>query len=406
MHTTRYRDAQERLMHHFQLIERLRRERQSVKERLREFHQWCLAVDRNDLLSRPFSLKRSKLDEQIIEFRQFHAQLRTRRHTFDSDIRTRLHIEQLFDEKDRSDWKIIEHYFQTFEQQANLYNEQINCLSASLHEFDLEHAHLIDHYAKYLRLYNEHVQNNDDLEFSALQLLLKRTNALVIAHTRFEQLRDQVIQTKNVVDVQEISDREKQVEEYRQQYQIFLRDLQTILRDREDIFNRYDSIRDSIQDWLTATDSALNQPISLHRCEELLVEHAELPVEQFRSLSEQLIQFYSSPNLLKLYEQFKLAQTINHSQTTAIFQVQTDQIIEEYVEIKERILQLMKSFEQILYLEDRYQLEKQAAEKAIEKAKELASLEENTILPLNNEQIAILLRNYQVNHLEKDDSYD
>lgn len=393
-------------MHHFQLIERLRRERQSVKERLREYHQWCSAVDRDELLSRPFTLKRSKLDEQIIEFRQFHAQLRTRRQKFDSDIRARLHIERLFDDKDRSDVKIIDHYFQTFEQRADLYNEQINCLSASLNEFHLEHAHLIDHYAKYLRLYNEHVQNNDDLEFSALQLLLKRTNALVIAHTRFEQLRDEVIQTKNIVDVEEISDREKQVEEYRQQYQIFLRDLQTILRDREDIFNRYDSIRDSIQDWLMTTDSALNQPISLHRCEQLLAEHAELPIEQFRSLSEQLIQFYSSPNLLKLYEQFKLAQTINHSQTTAIFQEQTDQIIEEYVESKERILQLIRSFEQILHLDERYQLEKQAAEKAIEKAKELASLEENTILPLNNEQIAILLRNYQVSHPGEDDSYD
>jgi hypothetical protein len=389
-------------MHHFQLIERLRRERQSVKERLRDYHQWCLAVDRSDLLSRPLSLKRSRLDEQITEFRQFHAQLRTRRHTFDSDMKGRFHIEHLLDEKDKSDLKIIDRYFQTFEQQADLYNEQINCLSASLNEFHLEHAHLIDHYAKYLRLYSEHVQHNEDLQFSALQLLLKRTNALIVDHTRFEQLRDQVMQTKNIVDVDEISAHEQQVDEYRQQYQMFLHDLQTILRDREDIFNRYDSIRDSIQDWLITTDSALNQPISLHRCEQLLDEHSELPIEQFRSLSEQLIQFYSSPNLLKLYEQFKLAQTIHHSQTTAIFQEQTDQIIEDYVDIKERILQLIKSFEQILHLDEQYQLDKQAAENAIDTAKELASLEENTILPLNNQQIAILLQNYQVHHLHND----
>ena len=393
-------------MLHFQLLERLLRERQNIKERLREFHQWCSAVDQGDLLSRSFSLKRSKLDEQIIEFRQFHAQLRTRRHTFDSDIKTRLRIEQLFDEKDRSDLKIIDHYFQTFEQQADLYNEQLNRLSTSLNEFHLEHARLIDHYAKYLRLYSEHVEHNEDLQFSALQLLLKHTNALTIDHTRYEQLRDQLLQSKNIVDTNEITDHQKQVDEYRQQYQIFLRDLQTILRDREDIFNRYDSIRDDLQEWLRTTDSALNQSISLHRCEQLLVEHAELPIEPFRSLSEQLIQFYSSPNLLKLYEQFKLAQTINHSRTTAIFQEQTDQIIEEYVEIKERILQLMRIFEQILQLEEQYQLEKQAAENAIERAKELVSLEENTILPLDSEQIGMLRQKYQVIHLEKDGSGD
>ena len=87
-------------MHNFELIEHYNHERQTIKERIDELNHWLLSYtgnspNSNDLFSKPLSLKRSKLDEQIIQFRQFLAQLRTRRHSFDSDINTTINVEQL-----------------------------------------------------------------------------------------------------------------------------------------------------------------------------------------------------------------------------------------------------------------------------------------------------------------------
>ncbi|CAF4657430.1 unnamed protein product, partial [Rotaria sp. Silwood1] len=93
-HTERYNDAQQRLMHHFELIERFLHERQTIKEH-----------------------------EQIINFRQFHAQLRTRQYSFDSDINTKINFEQLFDNEDKNSIKLIKEYFQLLNEQSNQYNE-------------------------------------------------------------------------------------------------------------------------------------------------------------------------------------------------------------------------------------------------------------------------------------------
>ena len=56
----------------------------------------------------------------------------------------------------------------------------------------------------------------------------------------------------------------------------------------------------------------------------------------------------------------------------------------------------MELLEKIQQQTNKYQLAKQKAENSIEKAKELVTLEENTILPLDNQQIEIILQKYKV----------
>jgi hypothetical protein len=79
-----------------------------------------------------------------------------------------------------------------------------------------------------------------------------------------------------------------------------------------------------------------------------------------------------------------------------IFQRQTDELIENYLLMKEKILQHIQILENIQQQTNKYQLAKQKAENSIEKAKELVTLEENTILPLDNQQIEIMLQKYKV----------
>jgi predicted house-cleaning NTP pyrophosphatase (Maf/HAM1 superfamily) len=122
-----------------------------------------------------------------------------------------------------------------------------------------------------------------------------------------------------------------------------------------------------------------------------------MPIEQLKSLNQQLIQFYSSANLLHLYEQLKLTKNINqHSNTTMIFQRQTNDLIENYLSIKDRILQHIEILEKIQQQTNKYQTAKEKAENTIEKAKELVTLEENTILPLDDQQIETMLQKYKV----------
>ncbi|CAF5222602.1 unnamed protein product, partial [Rotaria magnacalcarata] len=111
-HTKHYDEAQQGLMHNFEVLEHDNHERQTMKERIDELNHWLLsytdqAKTSSDLFSKPLSLKRTKLDEQIINFRQFHAQLLARSHSFESDINTKLNIEQLFDENDKKNIELI-----------------------------------------------------------------------------------------------------------------------------------------------------------------------------------------------------------------------------------------------------------------------------------------------------------
>ena len=386
-------------MHHFELLERFLHERHTVKERIHELHQWLLAASEHASLSRPFSLTRSTLDEQIVDFRQFHAQLRTRRYAFDSDLNTSVHLEQLFDADDRTALESIENHFHSLEQAATTYNERINRLSGLLNEFHLEHAHLIDHYSKYLRLYTEHIQqNDDDMNFSALQVLLNSNQTSSnIDHTLYDRLADDLLHTENIADENEIDEFRSQVNEYREQYDKFHQDLRLILQNRRGIYHQYESHRNQIHDWLAATEQFFRQGLTIELAEQLLDEHSRLPIDPLQSLTAQLIQFYSSSNLLNLYEQLKLAKAVNHSDVTRVFQQQTDELIESYLSMRQRLLQYLELLANIQQQTDKYQMDKQNAENVIEKAKDLVTLEENTILPLDNDRIEAILQKYKVN---------
>lgn len=393
-------------MHNFELIERYNHERQTIKERIEELNHWLSSYEKDsfdseDFFGKPLSLKRSKLDEQIIQFRQFHAQLRTRRHSFDSDINTTINLEQLLDQDDQIQLKSIERHLQQLDEQATLYNERINRFSTRLNEFHLEHQHLIDNYSKRLRLYSEHIEQNEDINFSALQLLFNNDRESPIDQNFYKQLFDELTKTENIEDVKEIEQLNGQLEDYRRQYERFQNDLKLILDNREKILNAYELKKNFIQEWLLTTDRALKQypnELTITTCEQLLIEHAGMPIEELKSLNEQLIQFYSSPNLMHLYEQLKLDQRLHpHTNTTMIFQRQTDELMENYHAIKDRIRQMMEILQRIEQHTKRYQLAKDQALNTMDKAKELVSLEENTILPLDKQQIELMLQKYKVN---------
>ncbi|CAF4551278.1 unnamed protein product [Rotaria socialis] len=403
-HTKHYDEAQQGLMHNFEVLEHDNHERQTMKERIDELKHWLLsytdkAKTSSDLFSKPLSLKRTKLDEQIINFRQFHAQLLARSHSFESDINTKLNIEQLFDENDKKNIELINRSFQLLDEQANHYNERINRLSTRLNEFHLEHVHLIDNYSKRLRLYSEHIEQNDDINFSTLQLLLNNNNESAIDHTLYEQLFKDLIQTDNIEDQDEIHQYEKILNECKKQYEKFENDLKLILGKREKILNEYELKKNSLQDWLLVTERLLKQQpneLTILTCQQLLIEHLNMPIEQMRVLNQQLIEFYSPSNLNHLYEQLKLDKNTEHnSNITEIVQRQTDELIENYLSIKEKIFQHMNLLEKIEQQTNKYQSAKEKAKLAIEKAKELVTLEENTILPLDDQQIELMLNKYK-----------
>ncbi|CAF0847061.1 unnamed protein product [Rotaria sordida] len=403
-HTQHYNDAQQGLMNNFELLEHDKHERQTIKERIDELNNWLLSytdktINSNDLFSKPLSLKRSKLDEQIINFRQFHAQLLKRRHSFETDINRKINLEQLFDNNDKKTIDLINKSFQLLDEQANQYNERINRLSTRLNEFHLEHSHLIDNYSKRLRLYSEHIEQNDDINFSTLQLLLNNNNDLIIDHTLYEQLKKELIETNNIEDQDEIYQYEKQINQYKNQYNTFENNLKLILSQREQILNEYESNKNVLQEWLLTTERLLKQQpneLTIDKCQQLLNEHNNMPIEQIKLLNQKLIEFYSSSNLKHLYEQLNLNKNKQHNTNIIkIVQRQTDELIENYLLIKEKILQHINLLEKIQQQTHQYQLAKQKAENSIEKAKELVTLEENTILPLDNQQIEIMLKRYK-----------
>ncbi|CAF1221360.1 unnamed protein product [Rotaria sordida] len=394
-HTERYNDAQKRLMHHFELIKRFLHERQTIKERINELYHWLLSSIENDFFSKPLSLNRTKLDEKIINFRQFHAQLRTRQYSFDSDINTTINFEQLFDNDDKNFLKLINEYFQLLNEQSNQYNEHINRLSTRLNEFHLEHTHLIDTYANSIRLYVEQIKQNDDINFSALELLLNNDENLIIDHTLYDQLINDLLETKNIEDKNDILKYKNEVNEYKIHYEKFQNDLKLILQNRQTILNQYDLIRNQIEEFLLTTDRLLKQTLTIDICQDLLTKHSKLPIEQLKIITEQLINFYSSPNLLNLYEQLKLSKPINHSNLTLIYQKQTDDLIEYYLAIKQQLLQYIELLENIQQKTNQYQLIKQIAENSIEKAKQLVTIDETILLPLDSEQIIIMLQKYK-----------
>ncbi|CAF5105790.1 unnamed protein product, partial [Rotaria magnacalcarata] len=267
-YTECYNEAQKRLMHHFELIERILHERQTIKERINELYHWLLSSIENNFFSKPLSLKRSKLDEQIISFRQFHAQLRTRQYSFDSDINTKINLEQLFDNNDRHTLKLIDQYIHSLNEKSNQYNEYINRLSSRLNEFHLEHTHLIDTYSNYIRLYVEQIKQNNDLNFSALELLLNNDQDLVIDLALYHRLVNDLLETRNIEDENDIIEHKKQVDKYKIHYEKFKSDLKTILTNRQFILNQYGLVTNQIDEFLVTTDRLLKQQLTLETCQD------------------------------------------------------------------------------------------------------------------------------------------
>lgn len=386
-------------MHHFELIERILHERQTIKERINELHQWLLSSIENDFFSKPLSLRRSKLDEQIIDFRQFHAQIRTRQYSFDSDINTKVNLEQLFDNNDKNSVKLIQEYFQLLNEKCNQYNDHINNLSVLLNRFHLEHTRLIETYSNYIRLYTEQITQNDDLNFEALQLLLNNDQHIFIDHTLYEQLITELLEAKNIENENEVLKYKDELNEYKVHYARFRNDLKLILQNRQLLLNQYDAIKTQIEEYLSKTDRLLRQQLTLETCQQLLIDHSILPIEQLKALNEQIINFYSSPNLLNLYEKLKLSKPISDSNFSIKFQQQTDELITKHLLIREQILQYIRLLENIQQQTDQYQLAKRNAENLIERAKQLVTLNESIILPLDSQQVEIILKKYKVSSI-------
>jgi hypothetical protein len=375
-------------MHHMELLERLHRERQSLKTRLNEFHRWLVSVDETRPCQRCFSLIRSQLDEHIIEFRRFYAQLRTQRHSFETNITSCSHVKQLFDDNDKQTCQSIDESFQRFEQQTYDYNERINRFSACLQQYHAEHAHLIDHYAKHLRFYSEQVENNGDAHFLTLQLLLKNDHTLMIDHGKYEDLREELLQTNTIDNVDEIDRYDRQLNQYREEYQRFVHDLKRILRHRQTQFNDYESLEEQFEQWLERAEHLLEQTFDIVRCKQICDEYSRLPFDRLQSLGKQLTQYYSSANLLDVYEQLKGTRVL---QTTTV-DCQSSAIIDRCHRTNERVRQWLN----IGVLLEQHETHRRTAQTLVEQIQQCVQLNENLLLPLNKNELDDIRQTYQV----------
>ncbi|CAF5057180.1 unnamed protein product, partial [Rotaria sp. Silwood1] len=267
--------------------------------------------------------------------------------------------------------------------------------STCLNEFHLEHTHLSDIYSNSIRIYVEQIKQNNDINFSALELLLNNDQNVIIDHTLYDQLINNLLETKNIENKNDILEYKNQINEYKIHYEKFQNDLKLILKNRQLLLNQYDLVKNQIEEFLLTTDRLLKQTLTIDICQDLLTKHSLLPIEQLKILTEQLINFYSSTNLINLYEQLKLSKPINHSNLTLIYQKQTDDLIEYYLLIKQRLLEYLELLENIQQQTNQYQSTKQIAENSIEKAKQLITINETIILPLDNQQIIVMLQKYK-----------
>lgn len=218
-------------MHHLKFFERIEHERQIVKHRIEEFHQWLLTALENDWSKAIFSLNRSKLDQQLIEFRQFDAQFQTRRYSFVHDLNSSVNHQELFDEDDRHLLKFLDEHLHILAQQIQQCQERVNPLSICLHQFHQEHACLVDTYSKYLRLYTEQIQEINQGNFLLLESLLKEN---IFDQSTYERLFDELVNQSNIEDENEIIELDQQAKDYQNQYQIFYDDLKILLQNRDD----------------------------------------------------------------------------------------------------------------------------------------------------------------------------
>lgn len=387
-------------MEHLEIAERDQHERQPMNERLDELSRWLSSCSESfslgkDCFGKVLSLKRSKLDEQIVQFRQFHNQLRTRRHSFDSEVE----LHENLNEREKEMFRSIDEEFRNFEEKTQNFNERINRLSTRLNEFHLENCHLLEDLEKRLRLYREQLEQNEDLNFSTLQLLINDDEEIPVDLSSYRSLAKELIETENTEDHQEIVQRQQEVELCRERNENFLRHLKFLIEQRTRLLNDYESKRLQLQESFLNTDRLLKQQpteLNVERCQKLLDEHSALPIDLLQSNNEKLIEFYGSNDFNQLYDLLNLPKNHRHSNTTSIFQRQTDDLIENHRLIRERLLHQLEILGQIQEQTVVYENARQTAQETVEAAKDMVTFEENTILPLDNQQIELMLKKYKV----------
>ncbi|CAF4331619.1 unnamed protein product, partial [Rotaria magnacalcarata] len=103
------------------------------------------------------------------------------------------------------------------------------------------------------RLYVEQIKQNNDLNFSALELLLNNDQDLVIDLALYHRLVNDLLETRNIEDENDIIEHKKQVDEYKIHYEKFKSDLKTILTNRQFILNQYGLVTNQIDEFLVTT---------------------------------------------------------------------------------------------------------------------------------------------------------
>lgn len=258
-------------MHHLKFFQRIEYERQIIKERIREFHQWLLTEIDQHWTEKILSLKQSKLNEQIDEFHRFEIVFQTREHSFHTDLNSPINHEQLFDEDDQHLLKFIDEHLSILSKQIHQCQQRFTHLSTSLTNFHEEHAAFIDTYSKYFRLYTEEIQEN----FSTLESILKED---IFDHRRYEQLLDDLLNQSNIEDENELIELDHQAREYRIQYQIFYNDLKILLQHRQEFLQAKQSI-EKAKTLFTINENLL-LPFDLPSIENLLTKyqvHSPIP---------------------------------------------------------------------------------------------------------------------------------
>ncbi|CAF1332996.1 unnamed protein product, partial [Didymodactylos carnosus] len=425
--TNRLNDNEKRLMNHFELIQRLYNETRNVKENIIDCIQWLEKAREQfniDFLNKSLSLNRSKLDDQIIFYRQYDAQLRTRRHSFSNIIKTQSQLLNVNDEN--SQLETIENNLKDLELNSNNYNEKINRLSLKLNEYLLLHAQIIDSYAKQIRQYEYYIKEND---FSYIKQLLSGEN-----NENYEQklsLYNQTVENLliendgNLIDQDEILTSKLVVQEHHETFQRLISDLTLILNNREQLTKEYNDLKIIIDQWFISSELVLKQiepiPFELDACLERLDKCNLLNkeyqticnnnVNRLKILSDEILCFYTSSNIDSLLDTLKIIfesstrfndEQISKNDTNDNEQITiavTKNIIECYQNMGQRIQSYIDYLTLLIEQIETYKTSHKQAKLCIEQTNELLDydIKQNQIilLPIEQQELDLFMKKYQ-----------
>ena len=315
-------------------------------------------------------MKRENFQKQLNAFRRFSLEFRANLQHFHSEIYSRRDLNEIFTDEHRSLIDSIDENFQFYEKSLCKQNERFIEIGKLLTEFYCEHARLIDLYGKFLRF-----------DGSDVKIFLENQSINELDQTNYDEFTENLLQMTDVEDVDEINRSIEEMDDYRKNFQRFRNDLKSILECQEEIFNRYKSNKNRIENWLNIAEEILNRPLTLVQCEILLNEHENLPMEQFQILSQQCLKFDCSSNFVELHQNLKSTSNFD-------FQGETNRIIEFYNFIKEKLVQWVE------YLKFH-----RTALETIETAKQITNFDEEIFLPIDLKQLEIAQENFQVNRL-------